>query len=689
MWDSFESNTSSSEDEDSPKLTSSFNQQRRQASFISRPTSVAGTQFGQQFRGREWLQSAGGVFADEQQQKESRHGFGQYYRLSREGGRAELWCGNPGSSRSDGNESRKIIEAQVSPEKKKRRNKEKSEESDFRRTDAGQFSRSARINMDHRNLPTSYENFKTWRGEGNDSERPNIEEGVCEIDTVVEDDIEVNRPQTARDKMRKFVLECLHANPLRYRIVHDVFAIQDERYSNEFVSRVCESTTSGKYKGSILWVCNHANDHLHVVHDCAYTGGTCRCQRIKELREHCGEPRLNRRVIRSSEFTAEHWLNLAIYFETGERTAIHFEIAGRTWTKCGKVRSLSIRKNPELGQEALVEACRNEDDLLNIKSCGSCADEDYTSNVSGDKTSGSYSKRRKGNKGDKLLEFFWRFPTAPIGNIFNTSNWFSSTWKYLPLNNNHIKAVQRIFQRQICDMSLREFIVKYKNIETPYFNCGVKDINDYYYNLEHSVNIANELLLFQFNNEHINVKSFLTNLYNLLEKNVPKKNCMFILSPPNAGKNYFFDAVLHYFLNFGQIGNFNKYNNFPLMECVNRRVILWNEPHCETSSFETIKMLFGGDTLNVKVKFLDDAIVNRTPVIVLSNNDIFPKDTAFRTRMYFYMWKSCASLKRCKKKLLPLILPKLFEMYKIIDEEGIPIDDNENSDSSSDNEFIQ
>lgn len=87
------------------------------------------------------------------------------------------------------------------------------------------------------------------------------------------------------------------------------------------------------------------------------------------------------------------------------------------------------------------------------------------------------------------------------------------------------------------------------------------------------------------------------------------------------------------------------------MECVNRRIILWNEPHCETSAFETIKMLFGGDTLNVKVKFQDDAIVNRTPCIVLSNNDIFPKDTAFRTRMFSYVWRPCESLKMCKKKL--------------------------------------
>lgn len=64
---------------------------------------------------------------------------------------------------------------------------------------------------------------------------------------------------------------------------------------------------------------------------------------------------------------------------------------------------------------------------------------------------------------------------------------------------------------------------------------------------------------------------------------------------------------------------------------------MWNEP----SSFETLKILFGGDTLNVKIKYLDDAIVSRTPVIVLSNSDCFSKDTEFGFRKIKYTWKPC------------------------------------------------
>lgn len=108
---------------------------------------------------------------------------------------------------------------------------------------------------------------------------------------------------------------------------------------------------------------------------------------------------------------------------------------------------------------------------------------------------------------------------------------------------------------------------------------------------------------------------------------------MFVLSEPNGGKNWFFDAVIHFFLNFGEIGNFNRHSSFPLQEAVNKRILLWNEPNAEPAAMDTLKMLLGGDTFNAKVKYENDAVVTRTPVIVLSNNDIFPKDAAFQSRL--------------------------------------------------------
>ena len=80
-------------------------------------------------------------------------------------------------------------------------------------------------------------------------------------------------------------------------------------------------------------------------------------------------------------------------------------------------------------------------------------------------------------------------------------------------------------------------------------------------------------------------------------------NTLYVVSQRNAGKNYFFDMVSAALINFGQIGNFNKFVSFPLQKAVNKRVLLRNEPNYEPSAIEILKMLFGGDTCNVKVKY--------------------------------------------------------------------------------------
>ncbi|KAF5280809.1 hypothetical protein FQA39_LY17956 [Lamprigera yunnana] len=74
--------------------------------------------------------------------------------------------------------------------------------------------------------------------------------------------------------------------------------------------------------------------------------------------------------------------------------------------------------------------------------------------------------------------------------------------------------------------------------------------------------------------------------------------------------------------------------SFPLMECVDRIILMWNDPSCEPASFETLKMLFGGDSCNVKLKYESDTIIPRTPIIILSNP--FPRNAAFRSRMIYY-----------------------------------------------------
>lgn len=77
-------------------------------------------------------------------------------------------------------------------------------------------------------------------------------------------------------------------------------------------------------------------------------------------------------------------------------------------------------------------------------------------------------------------------------------------------------------------------------------------------------------------------------------------------------------------------------------------------------------MILGGDTVSAKIKYQNDAVITRTPVIILSNNDIFPKDLAFRSRMYSYIWKTCPNLINYNKKPHPLASYLLLKKFNIV-----------------------
>lgn len=315
----------------------------------------------------------------------------------------------------------------------------------------------------------------------------------------------------------------------------------------------------------------------------------------------------------------------------------------------------------------MVEECEHSDTISDFIGCGS--EEHSNSSPAGPSggQSAENTRSKKGSKGHRLLDWIREHPTAPMKHVLNTRFWYDSPFKFWSKSNTTLNVCFNLRAMELINKSTKELYDSYKSYESVnlIFNAPDSNISEYYYSVEDSVKILTALIDYQFSGIEGEIKAFLLNLYNVCDKIIPKRNCFCVISPPNAGKNYFFDSVIHYYLNFGQIGNFNKYCSFPLMECINRRILLWNEPSAEPASFETLKCIFGGDTCNVKVKYQDDAVLQRTPTIVLSNNDIFPHDEAFRSRMFLYTWRPCEMLKDHKLKPHPLAWPHLLMYYNI------------------------
>jgi hypothetical protein len=92
-----------------------------------------------------------------------------------------------------------------------------------------------------------------------------------------------------------------------------------------------------------------------------------------------------------------------------------------------------------------------------------------------------------------------------------------------------------------------------------HFNAYARGPGTVYYDIDKSISIASELLMYQFENNEGVICRFLQTLVDVLDKKIPKRNSMLIYSPPSAGKNYFFDVVAAFFLNYGMFGTANDY----------------------------------------------------------------------------------------------------------------------------------
>lgn len=285
----------------------------------------------------------------------------------------------------------------------------------------------------------------------------------------------------------------------------------------------------------------------------------------------------------------------------------------------------------------------------------------------------SHNRKKRGKEDQDLLprvqELLFRFPVSPILGIIDHPVYLSSDLKMYRARSCKLMDVFEIIRMRFLRWSIKDY---YDNIYSkedciPIFSAGHIDIKDYYYNVEESVFMLEELLNYQFHYNEELVFEFLQSLYNVLDRKIPKCNSLLVFSPPSSGKNFFFDCCIDYFLNKGQFGRANKTNNFAFQDAAQKRIILWNEPNYESSNVDMLKMILGGDSYNVNVKCKPDTAVYRTPVILLTNNRIsLMADPAFNDRIKKYTWRQAPYLKDYNKKPYPIAMYHLLLKHKII-----------------------
>lgn len=215
------------------------------------------------------------------------------------------------------------------------------------------------------------------------------------------------------------------------------------------------------------------------------------------------------------------------------------------------------------------------------------------------------------------------------------------------------------FKRKVKLWKLSHVYDVYKDSRN-FFMCYSGNLEEEYHSIDESIPIMKTFLKFQFQSEEL-VSQFLCYLYAFLDKQTGKKNGLQVTGPPDCGKSWFFSSISALMMTVGSASIMNKTANFPFGSCDNVRLIRLDELTYDPQVYtDTFKQLLSGEPMEANKKYMDNIVINKTPVIVMSNNnEVFPNTDAFSARLTKMIWRPVKGANYFYRKIHP------FAFYKI------------------------
>ena len=219
-----------------------------------------------------------------------------------------------------------------------------------------------------------------------------------------------------------------------------------------------------------------------------------------------------------------------------------------------------------------------------------------------------------------------------------------------------------------------------------------------YLSVKESDDLLRDWCLFQ----GIDAFALATHVELIMNKAVAKVNTLILEGESNAGKTWLANSLQALAGNVGEITQGTQGYAFMWMDCVDRRLIIMNEPYVDNCVIEKTKIILEGQPTPVAVKHQAEAHLRRTPVIVTCNKPLWrfaqSEQTAIENRSYQYRGlRKCALLKNITKRLSPLVWQSILDdetaafkessfHYDDVQEQMLAVDDSPTSPISIDSD---
>ena len=459
----------------------------------------------------------------------------------------------------------------------------------------------------------------------------------------------------------------------------EVYVYRSDQQRDRMLSRLHSSALG--YPGRLLLWCDEG-DHIHVVHDCPFSNGQCRCyfSKTEDFRRDVRSPM--RRLRYLSEMDTIDWTNVFLYFLVSKRQSnTQVWIAGKRQRlpsshEVVRWRDLQAKSGEILAGQAEGDGHNDEREVGSESDCGSSVStsmQKVGEKRRRGKEDGRHGRQTKFQRVSQtvssLLSEALVLPASHVRDVLIADERAKELFD--PGIEKYYQASCDLFTRSITKHSFADMYNFYLE-KNPIWYANNADPFTYYHDIDTSVKYLNDLLKFQYNDDESSIRHLLSCIRDWFNNkgwdgNI-KINCICIVGPPNSGKNYFWDTLAAIAYNVGHIGRVNnKTNQFALQECYGRRLVMGNEISMEEGAKEDFKKLCEGKAFNIRVKYQGDKIFTRAPVILISNRDLdICYDRDFKdVRLKTIRWNTCGFLKDSNKQPYPLSLFYLFDKYNI------------------------